>query len=107
MDGHCVWGNDTHGGKEKFVKEGLSAMALYLNKSESSGIPERIYEAILECESWLKGNWSVSLLTDSANDIWQLKLTPDHGKPRTFDIEKLHHNADGVRHAMRLLSHSL
>lgn len=54
-------------------------MAFYLNRSNSNGIPDDIYQVIMASESEIKGNWRISLISDPQNDIWHFKLGPEGG----------------------------
>jgi hypothetical protein len=80
-----------------------SKRTLHLNTSDTSGIPDQIYQAILDMESEFTGNWGVSLISCQSNDKWVLKLTPEHGKERTCDIYPEHQNVIGVQRSMRIL----
>jgi hypothetical protein len=76
---------------------------LHLSTSNSSGIPDQIYRAILEMKAEFIGNWNVSLLSCQSNDKWVLKLTPEHGKERTYDLYPEHQDVIGVQGAMKIL----
>ncbi len=80
-----------------------SKKSLYLNTSSGSGIPDHIYSAILYLEPEFEGSWRVSLVADQTNDVWELKLTPEHGKPRRRYLASERKNAQGVQQALREL----
>jgi len=80
------------------------AMSFYLNRSNSNGIPDDIYQVIMACESEIKGNWRISLIADPQNDIWQFKLDPEHGKQRTCNLLPESQNVRSVRQALRMLT---
>ena len=80
-----------------------SKNSLHLNSSNSSGIPDHIYSAIMDMEPECSGSWGVSLIPDQVNDIWELKLTPEQGIPRRHNLETGSQNAQGVQRALREL----
>ncbi len=79
-------------------------MAFYLNRSNSNGIPDDIYQVIMASESEIKGNWRISLISDPQNDIWHFKLGPEGGKQRTCNLLPGHQNVRSVREALRMLT---
>jgi hypothetical protein len=58
-------------------------MALRVNSSSSSSIPDNIFHAMTDLNSsypdrW-QDEWSASLLDSQQNDDWELKLTSNDG----------------------------
>jgi hypothetical protein len=58
-------------------------MALHVNVSSASGIPDDISRAVTNMNSQLpeewQGNWMASLIDAQQNDDWELKLTGEDG----------------------------
>jgi hypothetical protein len=60
-------------------------MALRVNSSPDSSIPDNIIHAMTNLnsqfpEKW-QGNWLASLISSQQNDDWEQKLTSDDGIP--------------------------
>jgi hypothetical protein len=77
--------------------------SLFLNPSNSCGIPNHIYKAITDLEPEFDGNWRVSLITDQTNELWTLKLTLEHGKQQQRNLAPEWQNVQGIRRVMREL----
>jgi hypothetical protein len=77
-----------------------SKKSLYLNTSSNSGIPDQIYSAILHLEPQIRGSWRVSMVADQTNDLWELKVTPEHGRPQRRKLNSEHQNVEGVQQAL-------
>lgn len=58
-------------------------MGLRVNKSDSSGIPNDIYEGLSEL---FPGDYVASLVSDQCNEKWQAKLGRPDGTLRTRDL---------------------
>jgi len=75
-------------------------MAIYLNIPTTTSISNDIFTAIRSCEPEIKGNFRISLLDEQTNDLWLLKIDPEHGNQQSRYLAAEHQNPTDVRRAV-------
>ena len=71
-------------------------MTIHIN-SKTSGVPEYVYQGILDLGREFPDDWRVSLRTGGEhNDLWQLKLESATGNARQRNMDPHHQETDVV-----------